>query len=312
MADREPLNATFYAFRKREGGLLLGATLTYALLSTLLFAGFLALMWNGLADSIGWFVAIAEQSEGGATPQFTPPPPGFYAVIGLYLLMLFPLYLLTASFEAGCLRWMLRGERGGLFGLSLNADAWRCYGGYWVWFGINLASSLVVGILALIIAAAALGGLDAAQAKKELVEGVLNIVAVYFVIRLAPANAASVGLQRFDFFKGWTVTRDRFLPLLGSYVLLGLIYVLVIAVIGGIGYLTLWPHLGPHLSQLNAEQDWSVTTSIWRDAFANPSDIVIVCILGGVLIATMFVAYVLHFGICARAVDVALREEKIA
>src|SRR5262249_11160492 len=132
------LKATWFAFQPRRKGLLVSASIAYALVVFGCFIGFAALL-SGLLGNVG-----------GLLPQkialdFNP------SEIGLVLLgelaLAFAIALATASYEAACLRWMIRGERGGLFGLSLDGDTWRVYAGYWLWFLFSLIGGFLVGLL---------------------------------------------------------------------------------------------------------------------------------------------------------------------
>src|SRR5262249_50913455 len=135
----EPLKATWFAFRKRErGGVLLGATTAYIVISLAILAAFVAVNWSAFGPVGDWyvrFVSTALQHTGERPPT---PPPELLSILPGYLLVLFVTFILLAAYEAACLRWMVRGETGGLFGLTFGADTWRVYAGYWVWFGVFL------------------------------------------------------------------------------------------------------------------------------------------------------------------------------
>ena len=124
------------------------------------------------------------------------------------------------------MRWIVRGETGGILGLTLGADTWRVYSGYWVWFGLYLGF-YIASVIVIAVAAGVLGAAGD-MALTGIVVGVLALVislaAIYFAVRLAPAAATSVAQGKFSFFKAWTVTRGRFWSLFGAFALLIVLY----------------------------------------------------------------------------------------
>ncbi|MEZ5958363.1 MAG: hypothetical protein R3C27_14255 [Hyphomonadaceae bacterium] len=303
----EPLKATFFAFQKRErGGLIWGATALYVVLTTALLGGFAYLNWNAIGASFYWIASLGELSDPRQAP---PPPPEFFPLLGGYLLILFPVYLVLAAYEAACLRWMLRGETGGVLGFTLGADTWRCYGGYWVWFFLGLASSIVISLIAALIAPAVWAE-GATRDQRELLELPFQFVSLYFWLRLAPANATSLGVGEFAFFKAWTVTRDRTFALLGSYLVWGLFYIIVVGAVIGAGYFLVWPSLAPLYAD-GPVTDIAALGRGYAEAFSSVQLMATAGALAAVLVTAVLFLYVAHFGISARAVLSALEEGKI-
>jgi hypothetical protein len=69
--------------------------------------------------------AMAGQTDPDVIAQMMSPA-ALGGVMLIYLVFLFAFFVLTAAFEAACLRWLIRGESGGGFlGLQLGADTWR-------------------------------------------------------------------------------------------------------------------------------------------------------------------------------------------
>lgn len=310
----EKLDATFFAFRKREGSLLLGASLVYVALTAVIFGVFVALNWGAFAAVADWFGAIIQASaESGGEPAadaIPTPPPALFGMLGGYVLVLLVYNIVLAAFEAACLRWMIWGERSGPFGFNLNAYTWRVYGAYWVWFFLNIASSLVVALLLgiAVIVFSSSGG--SASTLEPLIRLIWNLVLIYFVVRLLPAAATSVGRRRFSFFEAWTVTRERFWALFGSFLILVLIYLLAAAVFFGGAFALIWPRVGEMAMALGPNPSEQQTMEFLGRLFA-PDNLVV---LGGayVLIYPIYVVLlVLYYGINARAVRAALDEGKI-
>src|SRR5574338_1515808 len=107
----QPLNATFFAFKKLDrGGVLLGASIVYLIITAVLLGAFVALNYQGVGEIVSWYISLVSQSAAGRQPtaESITIPSG----LGMFVLTLLPfwfaLYLTFAAFEAACLRWMLR------------------------------------------------------------------------------------------------------------------------------------------------------------------------------------------------------------
>jgi hypothetical protein len=214
----EPLNATFFAFRKRErGGVLMRASLAFVIAALVLYAAFIAVFWTQLAPIISWYADLIATMAGGqydpnAMAGMTLPAGIGFVALGA-IVWLFFFCVLFAAYEAACLKWMIHGETGGFMGLSLGADTWRVYGTYWLWFLLYIGFSIVMGILLgvfmMVFAANALGG-GADPSSVLLALPVYYVVQyglmIYFGVRFAPAAATSVARRKFSFFQAWTVT----------------------------------------------------------------------------------------------------------
>jgi hypothetical protein len=301
----EPLNATFFAFRKREkSGVLLGAAITYVVMLVLLLAAFGAL-----------FFAIGGQVASLADPQRDPDAlqrlmsPGTMAAMALaYIGLLFCIFVLLAAFEAACLRWMIRGETKGLFGLALDEDTWRVYGIYWVWL-----LACVLGMIGLSLVLALLGQMITGTLLVLALPVVFLLVPIVLGVRLAPAAATAIAERKFAFFDAWKVSSDRFWALLGSFFLLYLIYFLVAgAISGGWMYWAYGPHLDAIMAAIGDPIAMSEAMSEAMTAtLAAPGALPIYI---GVQIISLIVGvtfYIALYGVNARAALVALEEGKI-
>lgn len=321
MADKQPLNATFFAFRKRErGGVLLGALITYALIAFLVMGVFAALNWQAVSEYINWTMSMGRSVEAvdpndpNAVFAAMMPPPAVMSLVPAYFLLMVVFYLLFAAYEAACLRWMIRGEVKGLFGLALDADTLRVYFTYWVWFFLLIALYFVVTILAVSVgvgAALSAGG-SGQNIGATMVGVVLACFAVlfavlFFAVRFAPAAATSIAKRRFAFFDAWTVTKGRFWALLGAFVLLFLMF-LVGSFLLSIGFgvamgMGLMGQFDPAAEPKNPQEAFAL--------LASPGILVPIAVIYGLMIVGSFVFYVALFGINARAAQAALEEGKI-
>jgi hypothetical protein len=329
MAEQQALNATFFAFRKREnGGVLLGASIAFAvvmLVFTIAFGAAVFAMLGGM-DFVHWYSDVMSSVAKGGTPAASAPPNvgGLFLIFPLEMIFLFFVAVLLAAFESSCLRWMIRGERSKPFNLCFGADMWRVYATYWVWFLYFLCTGVLFWIVMLVFAliGGAAGGKDN-PAVAGLVVGVACIAWIlgwiYVAVRLAPAAATSIGVGHFAPLKAWSVSRGRFWALLGSYLLLMLLYVVAVIVVGGIA-------MGPFYASVFSHVDWSVAQTdpaafsrsyqsanmqALQSLFASP--VTIALYVGGqiAVYAVGLVFYVLFYGVNARAVQAALEDGKI-
>ncbi|MES1159039.1 MAG: hypothetical protein ABUL42_04010 [Terricaulis silvestris] len=312
MADRTPLRGTFFAFQKRDGALLLPAAITFIVGMVVLIV-----VWVlGIAALVGGFAnAVAAQADPATAASRA------LLIFPLYVVFLFAIFLWGAAFEAGCLRWMIRGEREGLFGFSFGADTWRVYSGYWLWLVFFIVGYILTAVLFFIFIAIGAGFAATARDLPPAV-GVAGVVVaviaclvlpIWLGVRTAPAAATSIVRRKFAFFDSWKASKGRFWSLFGSFFVLWLIYFIVIA--------ALWiPIMGPMFTAgfqagFQHPGDSAASSEAMRaamhDRFENTSFVVLYfgLQLVGIFLATWF--YVLLYGVNARAVLVAVEEGKI-
>ncbi len=319
----EPLNATFFAFRKREkSGVLMGASIGFAIAMIVLLVAFgaAAFFLLGGTEFFSYYTEVMEAAARGESSTTMPPnPTGILLILPLELVWLFLLFVLLAAYEASSVRWMLRGEESAPFKLNFGADMWRVYGTYWAWLLYVVLGW--VGFLIVVFIAGIAGG-NAGAAGVWISFGICLayfLAWFYATVRLSPASATSIGVGEFAPLKAWSVTRDRFWALFGSYLLIGIIYLVVYAILGAI-------FLGSFYSTIFSGLDWSVAQSdptafaqsyeqasmrAMQQMFGTPTGIALY--VGGqiVLYAVALVFYLLWFGVEARAVQAALEEGKI-
>lgn len=311
----EPLNATFFAFKKRErGGVLTGASIAFAVLAIVLYAALLGFIWFALGQNPLEMSQMAAQAQADPEAIQQLMSPGNIAIMVLvYLIFTFAICVLFAAYEAACLRWMIRGETKGFFGLALDDDTWRVYGIYWVWF-----VGFIIGAIAFLIIMGILGATIAATAGADspvmlILPLLFFIVPIYLCTRLAPAAATAIAERRFAFFDAWSTSSDRFWALFGAFFLLWLIYMLLVC---GITVAWLSWAVGPRLAEIFAGGSDPTAASIainqaTMDAMSAPGGMLI---YAGVSMATWIIAimfYIALFGVNARAAVAALEEGKI-
>ncbi len=316
----QPLNATFFAFKKRDrGGVLLGASAAYLIIAIVLLAAFVALNYQGVIAIAQWYGSLLSASAQGKSPAAAMA--SIPAGIGIFVLTLIPFmfafYILLAAYEAACLRWMIRGERGGFMGLSLGADTWRVYLTYWIWFGLYMAFSTVFTLLTFLAMGISLStGASGDQAAAAFLPAVLAVTVLrlvlmlYFGLRLAPAAATSVGRQRFAFFDAWKVTKGRFWAMLGSFLIVVLIAFVGEIVFVGIIFAIIGANVLPQIMSAGANPSDAQVSAIFGSIFT-AQNAVVLGVAYAILLALSLIIYVLFFGINARAVIAAAEDGKI-
>ncbi|MFZ2031790.1 MAG: hypothetical protein WAU68_15875 [Vitreimonas sp.] len=321
-----PLNATFFAFRKREKGGVLGrASLAFLVVAIVLLGAFIAVNIQAIGPIFGWYgqmISAAGKGGGAASASMmTPPPAGFLILILSIIPFMFVFYVLFAAYEAACLRWMIRGETsGGFMGLSLGADTWRVYLTYWIWFGLYMGYSLVSGmVIGAIFFASFASGANPADISVNMgplflaslaLRLVFYGVLIYFAVRLAPAAAITVARRQFAFFDAWTVTKGRFWALFGAFLIVFLIAFAIEIVIGlvvfGVAMTGAWSALMSAGPSPSPEQ-----VSAFFAAIFTPQNFAVVCGAYIVFLALGLVLYVMFYGINARAVLAAAEDGKV-
>jgi hypothetical protein len=319
----EKLNATFFAFRKREkGGVLTSTTIAFVILAALLIAAFAALFWSSFGPIVTWYgqIIAASATNDTAAIQQAGIPEGFFSFIGGLLLWLFPFYILCAAYEAACLRWMIHGETQGVMGFSLGAQTWRVWCCYWMWFLLNIAFSIVMSILmGVTMGALAVGsGGDSTTATWSMLGFYLfqYAVMIYFAVRFAPGAATTIARRKFSFFDAWTVTKGRFWALLGSFFILYLLYIIASLALGVVWFVVVLGDAAPDLSAVANDPErftalMMETLQAYLQSLSQPQSWVIIGVLQLVGLIVMAIFYVAAFGINARAAQAALEEGKI-
>ena len=136
-------------------------------------------------------------------------------------------------------RGLLRPEEGGPGFLRLGGDELRLLGALvlvaLLYFGVILAGSILLGVIS---AAAGLAG--GPLAGLVAVIGVLALLVgiVIFAVRFSLALPATFAERRIRVFESWRLTKGRFWPLLGAYVL-AIVLSIVIGILATMIYLAL-------------------------------------------------------------------------
>jgi hypothetical protein len=327
MADTQPLNATFFAFRKREGSLLLGAGISYGIAMIVLLALFFGALWAILGqDVLSFSRQMSEMAakSGAATPAALPPNFGrIFLIFPIELIWFFFIFVLLASFESACLRWLIRGERSGPLNLCFGADMWRVYGAYWAWF-LYFFCTYILFVIVIVVVSMIGAGLSGGNKDHSIVGGLVVFLAViawiigwiYVAVRLAPAAATTIGAGNFAPLKAWSVSRGRFWALFGAYLIVFFLWLAALLVVGGISMGSMFASVFSHVDWAAARSDPTAFSRSYAEAmssmYANPVSMALY--FGGQILLQVvgIVIYIMFYGVNARAVQAALEEGKIA
>lgn len=314
MAEASPVDAALFAFRKREQRFVLtGASIVYAVASFVLAAALVAAAFPAVSALFTWQIeSMRVLGEGGELAR--PPTAALVALAPWYIAVSLLSLVLYAAYEAACLRWLVRGERGGFLGLTLGADTWRVFACYFVWLALAIAFAvLVVGVYI---------GLNAASnAVPVLRLGVvfmaalmpLALAALLFwgAVRLSPASAVSIAQRRFAFFDAWKATLGRFWELLGAFVILLAAYFAVATVASVLIRIPMAQAMYPLMQEALAGGSLDAIIGRAKESFATPLMVALAAVYLLVSTVLSMLLYVGWFGVNARAAALALEESKL-
>ncbi|MCX7360089.1 MAG: hypothetical protein NT015_18365 [Alphaproteobacteria bacterium] len=323
MAGQQSLNATFFAFKKREnGGVLIGASVFYAIALIVSYAVVVGVAWLllGGPSFMTWYNELAAAQARGETSSAMPPNMGgLLLFIPVMFIWVFLLFILFAAYESACVRWMIRGDKSAPLNLHFGADMWRTYGTYWFWLVYSIVSCIIFFVATFVVGLVASAAGDVGAWITLAAVPVLLVAWLYTTVRLSPASATSIGIGEFAPFKAWRVSSGRFWALFGSYLLLFVIYIIVLTIVSMVV-------LGSYYAQIFGGLDWTLAQTdpesfmrqyeqaslqAAQNLFATPLSTALY--IGGQLLiyAVAIVFYVLWFGVQSRAVQAALEDGKI-
>jgi hypothetical protein len=323
----EPLKATFFTLKHRDRAVLLPATMVMIVIVGLIVATWLWLNLGTLSHIVETFkqmpIGATEAPDQVDETQMVNLITGIMGMFVSTVLLLIPFYIAMASYEAACLRWMIRGEAPGLFGTTIDNDVWRVWGVYWCWLIAGLAVGMIASVLMIPVMFTMIGDMAAQgpepdpevmwelQIKMHALSLIQYVPMAFIGIRLGPAAATSVARQRFSFFEAWEVTRDRFWALFGAYafwvLVFALLWVAPMIVSFFVDYGGSWEAYSQAWTQIPTPQQ---TEEMWASLFTQTSLLwMAVNVVLGAVIGICWALF--SYGINARAVLAALEEEKI-
>ncbi len=229
--------------------------LLYALAYLVLFGIIGAIgyaMWPQFASA---FQILSDADSGDADPAAVISAFGSLLVIASPLILIASIgsWLLWAVFEAASQRRFVRGDK---FSLGFGADELRLM---WVGFLFGLMGFVlfilafgVVIALVVGVGAAAGGGADPDSMGAAMVPAVIIgiflafgafCLYVFYATRLAPCFGLTIKDRKAKFLSAWGVSRGRFWPILGAFVILAIAGGIVVQIIQSIAQALLLPTL---------------------------------------------------------------------
>lgn len=314
---KSPLNATFFAFKKLEKpGVLLGASCALMITAFVLFTALIAFNFNRLGAVGAWYADTVSAQMAQELPA--PPPPQLFALLPSYLIVMFVMIIVLATYEAACLRWLVRGEVSGFLGLSLGPDTWRVWFTYWCWLGLFLVAYLVMIVImvATTFAAVFIGTFLNAGKEVAMIAMLAGLPLTYgfmifMAVRFAPAAALSVARRKFSFLIAWRATRGRFWALFGSFSLLWLLVMLAtlaLYVLAAVGVVTI---SGLTIQDFTNYATPSEAFSDLGGYFTSPQVFGMLAVVYVLLLCAHFAFYLGLYGVNARAALAAIEDGKV-
>jgi hypothetical protein len=293
VAEVSSVQAALDVFRRREQRFVLtSASVVYVIGSLVLGVAFMAAAWPAFSGLLSWYFQAMRAIEAGGEPV-QPSPQMILALAPYYGVYTVAALTWFAAYEAACLRWLVRGERGGIFGFSFGADTWRVLLTYLLWIALGIGFCVVVGVFYGVLIGVS-GAAPAVRIIMMLIGALaplaLAALLIWVATRLSPAAAASIGARKFAFFGAWKITRGRFWEMLGAFVILLAVYLAIATVLSALVRWPLSQVMYPLMADALAGGDLEALLNGIREAFTSPlmlgvlgayalASIVLVCVL---------------------------------
>ncbi|ABI77808.1 putative membrane protein [Hyphomonas neptunium ATCC 15444] len=252
--------------------------LSYAAILVVLFLVIGLLSWQGIAE---WFLAM-QQIENDPNPA----PDEVFALMFGGLGGLLPVlgvasllgWVIWAMFEVASQKRYLFGEK---FSLGFGGDELRMMVVGLLWSVMSIAVFLIPGIL-LFTAISVIMGSDLSAPMDDQTAGrfmayffggfglmfLFFFLYVFIATRLAPCFALTVKEREIRFFDAWNVSRGRFWPILGAYVIIAIVVSIVSQMVSMLAQLVMMPIL------MTLPEQGDVPTEALAGIFLSPGFII--------------------------------------
>ena len=261
------------------------AVLWIALWQALLTGGLVYLAWVTLGDFYIWMFQIAAS---GTQPDEAEVLSRMGGSIALMPLISIGGVVVSLMAQAAWLRLLVREEIAPIIPFRIGGDELNLFvtnlGLIAIGFGVYFASMILMVILGVTAGLAFSGGGDAsAGLAAGLVIGIfvlaLLFVALFIAVRVSAAPALSI-LEKRIAFPGWSATKGVFWPVLGSYIVAGILIFILSSVVGMIvnfAFLgALWPTLSElfTMAQMGQEPEPDQIVTLLTDSLTEPGTII--------------------------------------
>lgn len=257
--------------------------LSYAAIFLTLFLVIGLIGWRGVAE---WFLAM-QQLENDPNPD----PGEIFGVIFSVFGQLMPLILVTslaswaiwAMFEAASQRRYLYGQK---FSLGFGGDEVRLMVVGLLWGLLSfviflIPGAMMFGAFGIILGSDLNSPMDDATAGRlllmlgggSLLMFLFFFVYVFVATRLSPAFALTVKEKEIRFFDAWNVSRGRFWPILGAYVIIVVVASVLSQLVSMVAQLAMMPLL------MSLPQDGAIEGEQLAEFFLSPGFIIPMAII---------------------------------
>lgn len=204
------------------------------------FGLFQAAMTALMMPTLGPVLVDIQAMQGQVNPDEQEVLALFNRLVQAVLPLIAPVLLVSAVQSAAVNRMILRPRDSGFGYLRIGADEFRQLAVMLllvlVMAGVNLAGGLLLGLLG--VAAGLVGPL---LVVPVMFVGVVTLICAVVVVsvRLSLAKAQTFATGRINLFGSWGLTRGRFWPILGAYVLAAVMFLIVSTAVQAIAMLAI-------------------------------------------------------------------------
>lgn len=301
-------------------GLLLKLVLWGTVLLSISYLIFGRAILGAYFDMFGKMMALegAANDDPAAIMEVMGP---MYSIMGWGVLLSILGWAVMASIETAMHRNIFRPHlKTGFFPLRFGKDELRVMLAqlvvYVICTGIYIVGYIIGFILILIVAVLgeSVGGAGAALGVLLTIFVVIALIiaALYVLARLSPAAALSVRDEDIRTVEGWRVTKGQIWPLIGSYLIVGVVGNIIISVVMMVGMVAVLAtaNLPSLFSELEGNEDPSVAIDQLSTAFSTPSVLIPLILTLFIISAAGLIWYMAYWGIANYVVQLDTQKQQ--